>query len=178
MPRVLCAALRKAIGHTTDRSVGGKRPRDPPTPGGGGHRIALPGRRPARAQQLLVERLRLPDVYQDKPDTHGLGGLGGTRRTSEPVQDGLSGHSRTQRDGFGRLPKPRAQVRFLPGALAGCLVASVRLLGSTPMADAARRSARRSGVDGREREPRRAAVLRSTAPSAWSERNAITRPAA
>lgn len=68
-------------------------------------------------ERLLPRRLlRLRAVYQDRPDARVLSGQGGTQRTREPAQDGLGGHRRTRRDDLGRLPKPRAQVRFLPGA--------------------------------------------------------------
>ena len=59
----------------------------------------------------------LPVVYQDRPESQVRRRTGRTQRKPAPVHDGLGGRGRTRRDDFGWLPKPRAQVRFLPGAL-------------------------------------------------------------
>ncbi|MGH3053629.1 MAG: hypothetical protein ACRDL7_01465 [Gaiellaceae bacterium] len=72
------------------------------------------GERPyARAFSVYRPSTRTGRTHAYGTDTEGLGG------TPEPVQDGLLGHSGTRRDDRRRLPKPRAHVRFMPGALRG-----------------------------------------------------------
>jgi hypothetical protein len=76
---------------------------------------SVPTARSPRSQG--ARRLRLPTVHQDRPDTDVLRRTQRTQRTREPVHDGPSGRTRTGRDNYGGHPKPRAHVRFMPGAL-------------------------------------------------------------
>jgi hypothetical protein len=77
----------------------------------------------AGAHRMVMGVVRLPAVYRDRPDMGARGGLTGTP-SAEPERDGLHGHSSTPAHGFARLPKPRALVRFRPGASRWCASAS------------------------------------------------------
>jgi hypothetical protein len=70
-----------------------------------------------RAADATQQSVRLPAVYRDPPDTTETDARGHTRRRRQAPRDGHDGHRAPPFTNLGSLPKPRAQVRFLPGAL-------------------------------------------------------------